>query len=1012
MKQQNRIETAALDVRNQIEHRLKRIEAELRYARFLAERVPKGSEDMASLVARAESQAVEGIESGSLERLDKAIDEAERTLSPLADEAKKRTLYCVGHAHIDMNWMWSWPETVSVTIDTFTTVLELLEQFPGFVFSQSQASVYSIIEEYRPDMLEPIKQRVREKRWEVTASHWVETDKNIAGGESLTRHLLYTRRYMKELFDLTPEDVQLDWAPDTFGHAHTVPSYLVRGGVRYVYLHRPGVHGGFERPEAFRWRGPDGSEVLVRNDMILAYNGVIGDDIADRCLIPFERKTGLPFAMFVYGVGDHGGGPTRRDLLRITEMAGWPIFPEIRFSRASEFYARLDEHRDALPVIDDELNYEFTGCYTTQSLIKKANRFGERNLESLEAAAVAAGLTVGLDYPVDSIVRGWRNTLFNHFHDILPGSGVRDTRTYTHGLFQKTSAMTNAEETRALRAIASSVDTAKLVEAAGIGDIDAERTISPHRHPISRGGGVGMGAVDGALSAYGVADGNEGRVFLLYNPTQKDRKEIVVATIWDSCADGREAVGEGNGASDDSHGFEYYTSSGDHGAAQIVERGSYWGHRYIKVAIPAGVRGFEYAVCAVVETGSDTGNGGRPTPDRALAPGGASTPRENRHIGFHHPCSYATYERGPEGIENGLVRFELDMNYGGIARLIDQRSKTVIVEGGADGQPLFEYFTERPHPMSAWVIEHGGDVERPVVKSVIRKGAGPYVVSLEVDFEIKSSRFTVVYCLYADDPALHISIRGSWFERGTPETGIPVLRMVVPTRLEDPHTEYEIPFGSKIRRTEHGEEVPALRWAMIHGKSGDDSSGLLVVNDSKHGHSFCDHTLSVTLIRSSYDPDPFPEIGEHEMRFTLTPYSGEMSAVDAAIKGAVAERAIRVVSTGIHEGALPAEAQWMRIRSDGAVVSGLKRCEEGEGIIVRLYNPEAESTEVNVSFDESLGAMIRDAVFVDLIEREIGGEVGEHPDVIENGVGFTVPSRGITSVRIDVTIQDVPMRRR
>ena len=175
------------------------------------------------------------------------MTDAESLLAPLGAAAKSYTIYCAGHAHIDMNWMWSWPETVGVTIDSFTTVLRLMEEFPQFIFGQSQASVYRIVEEHRPDMLERIAARVREGRWEVTASHWVEGDKNIASGESLCRHLLYTRRYMQELFGLTPEDVQIDWSPDTFGHAHTVPSYLARGGVRYYYHHRPGVHGGDPR---------------------------------------------------------------------------------------------------------------------------------------------------------------------------------------------------------------------------------------------------------------------------------------------------------------------------------------------------------------------------------------------------------------------------------------------------------------------------------------------------------------------------------------------------------------------------------------------------------------------------------------------------------------------------------------------------------------------------------------------------------------------------------------------
>ena len=140
--------------------------------------------------------------------IDVLIAEAETILAPLKSTAKSYKLLCVGHAHIDMNWQWSWPETVGLTHDTFQTMLLLMEEFPNFIFSQSQASVYALIEKYNPAMFERIRQRVQEGRWEVTASQWVEGDKNLASGESISRHLLYTRTYFQDKFNLSPEDVR------------------------------------------------------------------------------------------------------------------------------------------------------------------------------------------------------------------------------------------------------------------------------------------------------------------------------------------------------------------------------------------------------------------------------------------------------------------------------------------------------------------------------------------------------------------------------------------------------------------------------------------------------------------------------------------------------------------------------------------------------------------------------------------------------------------------------------
>ena len=160
---------------------------------------------------------------------------AEEMLASLGEAAKAITVLCISHAHIDMNWMWGFHETVSVTVDTFRTMLNLMKEYPEFTYAQSQASVYRIIEQYAPDMLDEIKKYIHEGRWELTASHWVETDKNMPNGESLSRHILYTKRYLADLFDIDPNSLNLDYEPDTFGHNANVPEILQNGGVDYYY---------------------------------------------------------------------------------------------------------------------------------------------------------------------------------------------------------------------------------------------------------------------------------------------------------------------------------------------------------------------------------------------------------------------------------------------------------------------------------------------------------------------------------------------------------------------------------------------------------------------------------------------------------------------------------------------------------------------------------------------------------------------------------------------------------
>ena len=247
-------------------------------------------------------------------------ESAEACLAPLSPWAKKYTVMPIGHAHIDMNWMWNYQETVEITLETFRTALKLMDELPEFTFAQSQASCYRIVEQYDRAMLDPIGARIKEGRWEVTASHWVESDKNMSSGESLSRHLLYTKNYMKKLFGLTPEQLEVDYEPDTFGHAANNPEILSQGGVKYYY-HCRAYDGG----DVYRWEGKSGSEVLVYRDPAWYGRSITYDFMS--AVPSFCHKNKVDAMLHIYGMGDHGGGPTKRDIKRLLDMKEWPLFP-------------------------------------------------------------------------------------------------------------------------------------------------------------------------------------------------------------------------------------------------------------------------------------------------------------------------------------------------------------------------------------------------------------------------------------------------------------------------------------------------------------------------------------------------------------------------------------------------------------------------------------------------------------------------------------------------------------
>ena len=173
---------------------------------------------------------------------DTACREAEAGLLPFAGRAKAYTLHCVAHAHIDMDWLWGLHETVDVVLSTFRTMLDLMEEYPDFTFSQSQCAVYRMVEFYDPALFRRLRERVLEGRFEFAGSTFVELDKNLPNLESMARHILYTKRYLHDRFGIPFEDVNLDFHPDSFGHSASVPEILRAGGIRYFY-HCRGLDG-------------------------------------------------------------------------------------------------------------------------------------------------------------------------------------------------------------------------------------------------------------------------------------------------------------------------------------------------------------------------------------------------------------------------------------------------------------------------------------------------------------------------------------------------------------------------------------------------------------------------------------------------------------------------------------------------------------------------------------------------------------------------------------------------
>ena len=382
-----------------------------------------------------------------------SIKEIEKELEPFRAFARKYRVHLIGHSHIDMNWLWNYEDTIHVCLRDFDTVTKLMDEFPDLTFSQSQSHIYKIVEEHNPQLFDRVKKRIKEGRWDVTANAWVEGDLNMADGEAICRHILYSRKYNRERFGVEPN---IMWSPDTFGHPVTIPTILAHAGIKNYYFMRPGsrfLSGGFTHP-IFNWQGRDGGQVLAFNSV---YNAYIFAESVITVARRFRENYGLTESMFVYGVGDHGGGPTRKDILRKKHLDLKPVIPFLTFSTTRKYYDTVRK-RKVYPVVRTELNAVFEGCYTTHSDIKRANRNCENNLLTLETLAALANL-LGKEYPVQKLESCWQTTLFNQFHDIFDGSAISESYRYSRDLAKEVLESSTGLLNESLNFIVNQVNT-------------------------------------------------------------------------------------------------------------------------------------------------------------------------------------------------------------------------------------------------------------------------------------------------------------------------------------------------------------------------------------------------------------------------------------------------------------------------------------------------------------------------------------------------------------------------
>nr|WP_296034853.1 glycoside hydrolase family 38 C-terminal domain-containing protein [uncultured Enterocloster sp.] len=355
------------------------------------------------------------------------------------------TICCVGHTHIDCAWMWTLKVTQDKAVRSFSTVLELMRRYPEYKFMSSQPLLYKFVKKNAPQVYEEIKRRVKEGRWETEGAMFVEADCNLSSGESLVRQIIYGKRFFKEEFG---KDNIVLWLPDVFGYSAALPQIMKKTGIRYFMTTKINWNEFNRMPyDTFMWRGIDGTEILThfiptrdyqdgpknanRTNFFTTYNGIINPSQVKGSWKRYSQKYLNQETLLAYGYGDGGGGPTTWMLENQRRLEkGIPGCPNTKQSHVREFFENLEAEVSTnkyLPTWSGELYLEYhRGTYTTMARNKKGNRKSEFAYENIEWLGVLEDCLSGQEYPRELLRWGWETILKNQFHDILPGSSIKE----------------------------------------------------------------------------------------------------------------------------------------------------------------------------------------------------------------------------------------------------------------------------------------------------------------------------------------------------------------------------------------------------------------------------------------------------------------------------------------------------------------------------------------------------------------------------------------------------------
>ena len=859
----------------------------------------------------------------------------EKKAKPVAD-----TIHVVGHAHMDMNWLWTYSETMQMCNDNLRQVVAFMDEYPDYTMLQSQAAVYNFVEMVDPPLFEQVKKYVKAGRLELGGGMWTEGDMNMSSGEAIARSFLLGQRYFQNHFGKT---AKVGWLPDNFGHLSQMPQILKLAGCDYFYHRRCQVYKG-----TYWWKGTDNSTVLAySNDN---YNGNITPALKGdlQKIVPDKHRL-----FHVTGVGDHGGGPTRAYIEMVHQLDNTPGYPAVKFTTASDFFKKASKEMDGRPTHRGEMQFIVEGCYTTVADTKEGNRNSEKTLYESEFFNTLRWLN-GDKYPSEVFRDLWRTVTFNQFHDILAGSAINEANKEAFAGYSEVLKKSTELRNNGFRKMADEVKF---------------RT------------GIGQPVV-------------------AYNLQPNNRKVVVEANVYSH----QEPV-----------------------TARYSHWGDYYGSKYIK---PTGKE--QGAVPSVlVRDASGKAYPAQVVWGKSTPPGFTSKVQfvvDNMPAGGYKTFYVDMTKPGEANeaipfknniFETDYFKVKFDMKTGGIVSLFDKRSTKEYVKGGGQLNKLRIYLEDKKGGEKAWVLNRIVKEEDVTdVKSVKIVENGPIRVCVETVKTWGKSRFIERTYLYRSYPRIGYDMEVHWLETGSDSTDSPMLRALFPIAIDNPVFNCQVPFDVVERpidgmvngkeapfhlrakdkgyepHSDDGQEVPAQKWVDL----SDGKVGIALLNKTKYGHSVHKGDLRITLMRAAGAPDLYPNIGKFNISYALYPHAGDWKqgvwaeGEDFNIPVYAAEPPSLALAKA--HATRPEDASFFSVDAPGVVMTGLKKAEDGNELIVRLAEIEGKETTVNLKIPVKVSSARR----LNLIEFPLENAI--KPTVNDKTIQFKIKPNEIVTLGI------------